>query len=186
MAWEQSPAARREQCSRQVHSCSPAPALPGSEEGAGCSISVSPAGRSSLRTEPPLGQDKMEVPKHAHSHGDTHTRTWVGEQVHTHLLELLSLSLVFDVTPSAKQPERSPSEGAWAGGTGAPWLSPSTAGQGQDSTGLLKNLQPSTHWERVCATWARAASFTLCWDPGTCRGSFQERTGRPGGPAWQK
>lgn len=24
-------------------------------------------------SEPPLGRDKMEVPKHAHSHGDTHT-----------------------------------------------------------------------------------------------------------------
>lgn len=111
---------------------------------------------------------------HTHIHG-------AGEQVDTHLLELLSLSLVFDVTPSAKQPERSPSEGAWAGGTGAPGLSPSTTDQGQDSAGLPKNLQPTTHGDE-CATWARAASFTLCWEPGDMQGdASRRRQERPGG-----
>lgn len=53
----------------------PSPCSPWLRGGSWPSISVSPAGRTSLRTEPPLGQDEMEVPKHAHSHRDTHTRT---------------------------------------------------------------------------------------------------------------
>lgn len=98
-----------------------------------------------------------------HAHG-------AGEQEDTHLLELLSLSLVFDVTPSAKQPERSPSEGAWAGGTGAARLSPSTTDQGQDSTGLPKNLQPSTHWDESVPRGQGRHLSPFAGNPGTCRG----------------
>lgn len=97
-------AARREQWSRQAHCyCQP---LLSSPRGGSWPQHLSVTSR---KEQPPnrtsTGTDRMDVPRHAHSHRDT--RTGPGEQVHTHLLELLSLSLVFDVTPSAKQPERS-------------------------------------------------------------------------------
>lgn len=112
--------------------------------------------------------------------GHTHVQG-AGEQVDTHLLELLSLSLVFDVTPSAKQPERSPSEGAWAGGTGAPQLSPSTTDQGQDSIGLPKNLQPSTQWDESVPHGQGRHLSPLAGSPGTCRGMLPGEAGRQEG-----
>lgn len=104
----------------------------------------------------------------------------------THLLELLSLSLVFDVMPSAKQPERSPSEGAWAGGTGAPQLSPSTADQGRDSIGLPKNLQPSTQRDKSVPHGQGRHLSPLAGSPGTCRGMLPGEDREAGGPAWQR
>lgn len=60
----------QEKAGKQAGSLQPPQPLlsPHPEEGAGCSVLVSPARRTSLRTEPPLGEDKMEVPKHAHTH----------------------------------------------------------------------------------------------------------------------
>lgn len=80
---EQSPAAKREEGRRQACSCPPAPAPLGPEGEAGCSIFVSPAGRTSLQTEPPPGQDKMEVPKRARAHTHTHRGGRAGE-THTY------------------------------------------------------------------------------------------------------
>lgn len=100
-----------------------------------------------------------------------------------HLLELLSLSLVFDVTPSAKQPERPPSEGAQVEGTGAAQLSPSTTDPGQGSTSLPKNPRPSTCWDEPVLHGQGSISHTLLGNQGRAGGCLAT-LGKAGVPGW--
>lgn len=113
-----------------------------------------------------------------HAHG-------AGEQEDTHLLELLSLSLVFDVTPSAKQPERSPSEGAWAGGTGQPGCHPALLTKGRTALASRKTCSPAPTGTSLCHVGKGGIFHPLLGTRGHAGGCFQEKTGMPGGPAWQ-
>lgn len=122
----------------------------------------------------------MEVPKHAHTY--THAQGRESRR-DAHLLELLSLSLVFDVTPSAKQPERPPSEGARVEGTGAAQLSPSATDPGQGSTSLPKNPRPSTCWDEPVLHGQGSISRPLLGNQGRAGGCLATlaKAGVPGG-----
>lgn len=155
---------------------------PSPEEGAGRSISVSPAGRTSLRTDPPPGQDKMEVPKcvHTYTHTDVHRGGRAGER---HLLELLSLSLVFDVTPSAKQPERPLQKERGQRAQGHPGCHQALLTQGRATPASRKTRAPAPAGTSLRHT-GRAAALALCWETGDVQGDarlLREKAGMPGG-----